>query len=89
MNLDFSYVMGMYQDGLIPQDLLISYIVKKIALNGDFNDFDALPEWLKVEIRNSLLIFRKTGIWKIVSNNGVQDYEKFAAIFDYKILKNK
>lgn len=88
MKLDFSYVMEMYRNGLVPQDLLVSYAVKKIALEGDRSDFDALPEWLRDEIRNRLILFRETGVWKIVSNNGIQDYEEFASKFDQEILQN-
>lgn len=88
MSLDFSDVIIMHQNNMIPRCILIAYVMKEIALNGDSTDFNALPAWLRKGIRKRILLFRKTGMWQIISNNGIQYYEESAVQFDEKILQN-
>ncbi|MCQ4167609.1 hypothetical protein [Tahibacter harae] len=69
----------MNQRGEFPIWMLVAYTVKGLSESGVQADFDSLPIWLKISIREAIATYRDTRMWVVIrSNSEGEDYSPYA-----------
>ncbi|WCD77655.1 hypothetical protein [Pseudomonas sp. TUM22785] len=78
-------VLRLHREGFSSEESVATDLIIVIARYGSQENFDALPDWAKDEVKKKLDNYRKTGIWTSLSNAGLKDLSNFADIFMKKI----
>ncbi|AZZ92338.1 hypothetical protein EUZ85_17030 [Hahella sp. KA22] len=84
MALSFSHDIDLYNQGILTIYILNASVIRRLALEGCQEDYDRVPSWLRDEINRDIEKFHKTGVWMIVSNEGVENFEVIAEKFSTK-----
>ncbi|MBU6951351.1 MULTISPECIES: hypothetical protein [unclassified Hahella] len=84
MALSFSHDIDLYNQGILTIHILKTYVIRRLALEGSQEDYDRVPSWLRDEINRDIKKFHETGVWMIVSNEGVENFEVIAKRFSTK-----
>lgn len=77
---DLDLILEMYRDGEMKFPLVVSWVVKRLALDGGTQaDFENLPEWLRDAVVADTLRFEKERVWYIIgANSPGEDYAPYA-----------
>ena len=77
---NFDLVLEMHRDGDMEIWEVVSWVVKRLALNNCTKaDFENLPDWLKEAVVTDMLQFEKERTWYIISANSPgEDYAPYA-----------
>jgi hypothetical protein len=78
----------MHIEGTMPMKILVSLIVKSVALFGDKADFEALPRNIQKAVIQEIDLYRREGKWLVISNMGREDYSPYAKTFVEKVLRD-
>ncbi|MFV0889494.1 hypothetical protein ACNKH9_22385 [Metapseudomonas otitidis] len=75
----------LYHDGAFGEAETAGDFICFIAKCGGQRDFDALPLWVKEEIRKRIESYKLTRSWSILSSEGSMDMAEVAEIFIRRI----